>query len=129
MIGLRLKQFREYTGFDIGNIADMLGISVDLYKDIENGICIPDIDTLNKLAKYYRVTVDELYGYNPRLTLHDKQIEHEDNEVEQRVLKLSDLTWDEAQIILHYRSIEETGDGFKDDLISEIIKRAYSDKK
>ncbi len=129
MIGSRLKQFREYSGFHIENISDILGISVALYTEYENGSKIPDIDTITKLAKYYRITIDELYGYNPRLTLHDKQAENPDDEIESRILKLSDLTWDEAQIILYYRSLEETGDGFKDDLISEIIKRVYGDRK
>ncbi len=122
MIGSRLKQFREYNGFHIDSVAEILGISTENYLKIENGTAPADIDVLSKLAVYYRVTVDELYGYTPRIALHDKSIEQDDGEVSQRLLKMADLSWDEAQIILYYRSINDT-DGFKDDLVSEIIKR------
>ncbi len=122
MLGSRLRQFREYNGFHIDAIAEMLGITSKEYLDIENGKADADIDILSKLAKYYRVTIDELYGYNPRLSLHSKNIEPND-EVDKRILKMSELTWEEAQIILYYRSLQDKDEDFKDDLISEIIKR------
>ncbi len=128
MIGTRLKQFREYNGFHIEAIAQMLHISPEKYIAIEEGKATADIDTLTVLANYYRVTVNELYGYTPRLSLYDKNIESQDEAVEGRLLKMADLSWDEAQIILYYRSLEDKADCFKDELISEIIKRNNKNK-
>ncbi len=129
MLGNRLKQFREYNCYPVEPLAEMLGISSEEYLQFEEGFKNPTIDILSQLCRYYRITLDELYGYTPRLTLHSPESEWENNEVDQRVLKMADLTWDEAQIILYYRNLKSEHDEFKDELISEIIKRNYPDKK
>lgn len=118
MLCNRMKQFREYNGLEKSNIADVLGISLNLYEEFEYGRAVPTIDIIEKLAKCYKVTVDEFYGYTPRLAVYDKSVDLSDDEVDKRLLKMSDLSWEEAQLILHYRSLEN-----KDELIKEIIKK------
>lgn len=121
MLCNRIKQFREYNNLDATVLADVLSIDVAEYESYENGKTVPTIDIVTKLAECYKVTVDEFYGYTPRLTLHTKDFEDfDDDNVDEKTLKMSDLSWDEAQLILHYRSLDD-----KDELISQIIKKNF----
>ncbi len=117
-----MKQFREYNGLSKENLATILKIETSVYENYENGKETPTIDIIEKLAKCYKVTVDEFYGYSPRLTVYDKSSEPVEDNVDEKLLKMSDLSWEEAQIIMYFRSIDE-----KDDIISEIIKRNFGD--
>ena len=109
MLCNRLIQFREYNGLAVEQIAEALGVETAVYRDYENNVTVPDIDTVEKLAAIYKVTVDEFYGYTPRLTLHsndyDKPLYAED--VDESILKLSNLSWDEQCLILKYRQLEK----------------------
>lgn len=123
MLCNRLKQFREYNGLEAENLAQILDITTEQYKALESGRDIPTIDIIEKLAKCYKVTVDEFYGYTPRLTVYDKDMEPFDEDVDEKTLKMADLSWDEAQLILHYRSLED-----KDSFIKKIIKKNTESK-
>jgi transcriptional regulator with XRE-family HTH domain len=123
MLCNRIKQFREYNGLKIPALAEVLGISESLYRDFEAGRAVPTIDIIEKLAVCYKVSVDEFYGYTPRLSIHDKSYDLEDSEVDESLLRMSNLSWDEAQLILYYRSLED-----KDSLIEEIIKKNQENK-
>lgn len=118
MLCNRLKQFREYNGLEQSNIAEILGISPEQYKDFESGKVAPTINIIEKLAKCYKVTVDEFYGYTPRLSIYDKNMEFDDDKIADRILKMADLSWEEAQLVLYYRNAEN-----KDDIIKEIIEK------
>ena len=118
MLCNRIKQFREYNKLKENILADFLGISIETYKNYESGKEAPNIDIITKLAQCYKVTVDEFYGYTPRLALNsDDNLSYEDD-VPLSVLKMSDLSWEEAQLILYYRSAEPD-----DELINKIIKK------
>ncbi len=118
MLCNRIKQFREYNKLKENILADFLGISVDTYCDYESGKQHPDIDTITKLAQCYKVTVDEFYGYNPRIALHSDEPDFgDDDNVKPETLKMSDLSWEEAQLILYYRTAEPD-----DELIKKIIE-------
>lgn len=122
MLCNRIKQFREYHNIDKRLLADMLGIGVDLYTAYESGKATPDIDTITQLATFYKVTVKEFYGYTPPLRLHSDTppIIDDDDKVAEALLKMSDLSWDEVQLILYYRK-----HGDDDSIIKEIIKERY----
>ena len=123
MLCNRIKQFREYNGLEVKAVAEVLGISESLYRDFEAGRAVPTIDIIEKLAGCYKVSVDEFYGYTPRLSIHDKSYDLEDSEVDESLLRMSNLSWDEAQLVLYYRSLED-----KDSLIKEIIKKNQENK-
>lgn len=117
MLCNRIKQFREYNNLKASQLAEILEIDEALYNDYENGRLSPPIDIIEKLARSYKITVDEFYGYTPRLTLHsDKDDLFFDEPVEERILKMSDLSWDEAKLIMLYRNAES-----KDDIIDAIV--------
>ncbi len=118
MLCNRIKQFREYNGLEIPALAEVLCVSEGLYRDFEAGRAVPTIDIIEKLAACYKVSVDEFYGYTPRLSIHDKSYDLEDSEVDESLLRMSNLSWDEAQLVLYYRGLED-----KEALIQEIIKK------
>ncbi len=117
MLCNRLKQFREYNCLEKSNIAEVIGVSLSLYEDFEAGRAAPTIDIIEKLARCYKVTVDEFYGYTPRLAVYDKSVDFSDD-VDNKLLKMSDLSWEEAQLILYYRNLDD-----KDEIIKKIIEK------
>ena len=117
-----MKQFREYNKLDCKLVAEVLGISENEYKDFENNKALPTIDIITTLSKFYKVTVDEFYGYTPRLSLHSQENEIQFDDVSENILKMSDLSWDEAQIILYYRAHKNDDD---DEIIKKILEKDY----
>lgn len=124
MLSNRMKQFREYNNLSAADIAKAIGIDTAQYEEYESGKATPDIDTVTKLAACYKVTVDEFYGYTPRLALYTEDDNLPEADVNETVLKMSDLSWDEAQLVLYYRNLAE-----KDELIEKITKELYNDDK
>ncbi len=123
MLCNRIKQFREYNKLEKSHLAEILEIDTDLYNDYESGRKSPSIDIIEKLARCYKVTVDEFYGYTPRLVLHTKDDDILfDESVDETVLKMSDLSWDEAKLILLYRNATD-----KDHIIKMISDKAEKD--
>lgn len=119
MLCNRMKQFREYNKLDCNLVAEVLGITEAEYKDFENNKKTPDIDTITALCALYKVTVDEFYGYTPRLTLHSKESEILFDDVSESTLKMSDLSWDEAKLILYYRAHKDDDD----ETIKKILEK------
>lgn len=60
--GKRLKQLRENKGKKQSEIADELGISLNIYIRYEQGVKYPDLAELEKFAKYFSVTIHYLLG-------------------------------------------------------------------
>ena len=120
MLCNRIKQFREYNDLEPFFLAEVLGISLEKYKNYESGKEVPTIDIVHALARCYKVTVDEFYGYSPRLVLHNKDLFEDDeyDKVDNKLLKMSDLSWDEAKLILYYRNLED-----KDELLKTILNK------
>lgn len=125
MLCNRIKQFREYNNLTPSVLADVLGVDVAEYEAYENGRVVPTIDIIMKLAECYKVTVDEFYGYTPRLTLNTNEFNDFDDEaVDEKTLKMSDLSWDEIQLILYYRNSTN-----KEDVISAVISENFPKKE
>ena len=122
MLCNRMKQFREYNNLDCKLVAEVLGISENEYKDFENNKALPTIDIITTLSKFYKVTIDEFYGYTPRLSLHSEENEIQFDDVSENILKMSDLSWDEAQIILYYRAHKNDDD---DEIIKKILEKDH----
>ena len=122
MLCNRIKQFREYNKLTAEQVADVIGTDVNTYNDFEKGKAIPTIDVIEALAKSYKVTIDEFYGYTPRLTLHNNNIDVS-GDIPESILKMSDLSWDEAQLILYYRQLED-----KEKMLKSFIENDNGNK-
>ena len=118
MLGNRLKQFREYNKTSCEILAKLLGITEDDYINFENDTTSPTYLQIERLAFFYNVTVDEFYGFTPRLTLNSQpeRPETDDDIIDESILKLSQLSWDEIQVLLHYRNSDN-----KEEIIKNII--------
>ncbi len=104
MIRNRLVNFRLYNKCTPEQLAKFLGITVDEYNAFESGREKPTIDIIVALATFYKTTVDEFYGYSPKLLLHRPDYDdYFDEDVEDDVLRLSELSWEEKEMIFHYR--------------------------
>ena len=57
-----LKVFRKKKGVSQAAVAEFLGIAPNSYSRYENGARQPDIETLQKLAEYFEISVDDLLG-------------------------------------------------------------------
>ncbi len=125
MLSNRIKQFREYNKISCEILAKLLGITENDYINFENGTTSPTILQIERLAFFYNITVDEFYGFTPRLTLNSQQERPklDDDKVDENILKLSDLSWDEIQVLLYYR-----GSDCKEDIIKQILGEKNNDK-
>lgn len=117
MLCNRLRQFREYNKFQPSQLAEILEIEPELYNEYEKGTELPPFDVIETLSVFYKVTVDEFYGYTPRLSLHTEATPFPDDDtVDEETLKMSDLSWDEAKLIMRYRSSND-----KDSIINALL--------
>mgnify|MGYP003291297239 CR=1 FL=1 len=125
MLFNRIKQFREYNDLEPFYLAEILGISLEQYNNFETGKEVPTIDLVHALARCYKVTVDEFYGYSPRLMLHNKSNEFADDDdfVSKGLLRMSDLSWDEKRLILQYRSAEN-----KEEILKQLLQQEENNK-
>ncbi len=127
MLCHRMRQFREYNGLEKWMIAEMLNISAEKYDSLENGTEEPTIDIIQNLSRCYKVTVEEFYGYTPRMTLHsnDDRTDNYDEEdkVNESLLRMSNLSWEEMQLVLYYRK-----KGSDDAIIKTILEENFPKK-
>ncbi len=118
MLSNRIKQFRTYYNIEPESIAKTLNIDLDEYLKYESSEVLPNINILTKLASIYKVTLNELYGHNPMLQLYNEQnYKDKTKEDEYEALKFAELSIDEKELILAYRTIDNKERIFK--LITE----------
>jgi transcriptional regulator with XRE-family HTH domain len=61
---MRLKELREEKNINQKVVADMLNISQQAYSRYETGEREPSIESLKKLAKFYKVSIDYIVEMN-----------------------------------------------------------------
>lgn len=54
----RIRELREQHGLGQETLANFVGSSQQTISRIENGKCVPPLDLVFNIAKYFRVTVD-----------------------------------------------------------------------
>ena len=60
MLGFRLLKLRQDHDLTQKQLCEQLNISRSAYSYYETGSRVPDLITLNMIAKYYNITLDEL---------------------------------------------------------------------
>lgn len=63
MLGDRLYRARKESGLTLEKIEEIIGISYQAYRKIENNKCYPRVETLMKIAEMYNLSTDYLLGY------------------------------------------------------------------
>jgi transcriptional regulator with XRE-family HTH domain len=60
MLGARLRATRKRQGYTLADVGERTGLSVSFLSDIERGRTRPSLDTLEKLATCYQLTISDL---------------------------------------------------------------------
>lgn len=63
-IGCKIKELRKKRGITQEQLANVIGVSFQAISKWENGIVLPDITLAPALAKYFGVSMDELFDYS-----------------------------------------------------------------
>ncbi|MDR0857563.1 MAG: helix-turn-helix transcriptional regulator [Oscillospiraceae bacterium] len=66
-IGANLKRLRRGRDITQEELSALLGVSPQSVSNWERGDCYPDTELLPKLAAYFEVTLDELFGMSKQL--------------------------------------------------------------
>ncbi|HIU06187.1 MAG TPA: helix-turn-helix transcriptional regulator [Candidatus Onthoplasma faecigallinarum] len=82
-----LRQKRKLTQEDMSKI---LNLGSTTYKNYENNITEPNIETLIKLANFYNVSLDELVGREAD-TINLKYLDENEAYLIRKILKMNDL--------------------------------------
>jgi len=64
-VKLRLKELRKSRRLTQAQVADGINCSAPTYSRYENGSRQPSLETLERLADFYGVSIDYLYGRTP----------------------------------------------------------------
>ena len=62
LFSVRLKELRLQYGFSQEELAEKIGIKQNSYSDWENGKCKPNYEKLEKIADFFGVSLDWLFG-------------------------------------------------------------------
>lgn len=68
---MRIKELRELHNMQQKTLANILGISSNTLSQYENGKREPGIDIVSKIAKYFNVSTDYVYGISILVTCND----------------------------------------------------------
>ena len=99
----RIKELRKKNNITQGELADEMGITATGVSYWESGKAIPNTDTLQKLAKYFNVSIDYLTG--------NEYIETEDNNILFR--KIGKVNEDKKALLMDI--LNKTVESFIDD--------------
>ncbi len=118
MLGDRLRCYRKNAGLSQEQISRLLGIDRSTYAYYETNKTNPSIPYLIILSKLYRLTIDELLGVTDRpLRLNDDDgpfpAAVSDETVPDELLRLSDLSDTEQQIILKLRMMDDKSEVYR----------------
>lgn len=94
LIGNRIKELRKERGMTQEKLAETVGISFQAVSKWENGLALPDITLVPKLAQLFGVTIDNLFAYN------QKEIDEDIRQYADRALKLRATNPEEGRRIL-----------------------------
>ena len=100
-IANNIRKLREDRDFTQKQIAAELGIGYSNYNKMENGFREPSVEELQKLAKLYNITVDELL--NPE-DITPKEVVIQDKTLTERVRLIEQLEEEDKQAV--YRVID-----------------------
>lgn len=115
MLATHLRLLREKNGLTQRQVADMLNIDRSTYAYYESGKTRPDILTIAKLARLYRISTDFLLDVKLptlQMELRDERMEYQSTS-NPRVKYLSDLSKEEQDLVLFYRQLEDKKRAFQ----------------
>lgn len=64
--GLKLKELRKKHNLTQGKLGEKLSLSESTINKYENGTALPQFETMRSIATIFNVSMDELYGTQPK---------------------------------------------------------------
>lgn len=97
-IAENLKKIREQKGLQQKQVALDIGIGTTNYNRIENGQREASVEVLDKLAKFYGITIDEIVNFEDK-KLPPKEVVVQDKAILQQVELIQELEPDEKSMV------------------------------
>lgn len=63
MIGSKIRTLRQNKNITQAKLAEALAVSAQSVSKWENGLTLPDISMIPAIARYFGITIDDLFGY------------------------------------------------------------------
>ena len=119
-VGKNIKKIREQKGMTQQQVADLIHMHRSNYSKVESGQREPSIDALNKIAKHFGMTLDELVNLKGKVPVEEKL---EDKTTIEQVKLINDLEAEDKAMV--YRLIDTivTKKKFKDFFQENIAKQ------
>lgn len=97
-IAENLRTIREQRGLQQKQVALEIGIGTTNYNRLENGQREASINVLDKLAKYYGITIDEIVHFDNK-KLPPKEVTIQDKAIVEQVNLISQLDEKEKNVV------------------------------
>lgn len=94
---LKLKEIRQQYGIKQANISEYLNTSQALYSRYETGKIEPSLETLCKIADYYKLPLDALVGRIPPQTELNYEISKLTQDQKKKLVNIIKATFEEEQ--------------------------------
>ena len=110
-VGLNIKKIRDEKGMMQKEIAAIAGMHPANYNKVEKGEREPSIDALDKIAKSFGLTVDQLIHFEGKIP---KEIKIEDKTATEKVRLIEQLEEPDKQALYRMIDCMLTKNKFKD---------------
>jgi transcriptional regulator with XRE-family HTH domain len=110
-IGKTIKKIREEKGLTQQQIAELVHMHRSNYSKVENGERELSVDAVNKIAKYFGMTMDELVNFNGAMP---NDITVEDKSLMEQVKLIAELEPEEKSMVFKMIDTFLTKKKFKD---------------
>lgn len=97
-IAENLKKIREQKGLQQKQVALEIGIGTTNYNRVEKGQREASVEVLDKLAKFYGITIDEIVNFNDK-KLPPKEVVIQDKAILEQVELISQLEEKEKNVV------------------------------
>ncbi len=109
--GQNIKKIREEKGMTQQQIAELIHMHRSNYSKIESGQREISVDALNKIAKYFGMTIDQIVNFDGVLP---QEITVEDKTLMEQVKLIQELEPDEKNVVFKMVDTFLTKKKFKD---------------
>ena len=110
-IGLNIRRLREDRSIKQSEIADLIGMHRSNYSKIENGQREISLAAVDKIAKFFNITIDELVHLDGDIP---KEISLEDKTTSEQVKLIQELDQEEKNMVFKMVETFLTKKKFKD---------------
>ncbi|GAB4459509.1 MAG: hypothetical protein Fur0028_13140 [Bacteroidales bacterium] len=110
-IGQNIKKIREEKGMTQQQIAELIHMHRSNYSKIESGQREISVDALNKIAKYFGMSIDQIVNFDGAVP---KEITVEDKTLMEQVKMIQELEPDEKNMVFKMVDTFLTKKKFKD---------------